>query len=388
VYPPARRTIVKVFDPAVASPSPAPLSPWYGRVGLLAMLVFLAAGLAAQVPGRLAYASVGALVATAGSVELFIVRRLTPAVSAAFATFGIVLVANGSSSDLGWFAVCIIGGWSALRGGVALGLAVLTGAALLFGGEWLLTVHDPGWGAWIAGTAFTVLAALLVRHQLTLVERMRALQADLAQRERADERTRIARELHDVIAHGLTVSLLHVASARLAVEHDPADAARALAEAERLTRRSLDDVRATVGMLHSPGDDGLALPAPRLADLTHLVDDLRVAQADVSLVVHGDLDGVPATTGTTVYRIVQESLTNASRHAAGASVTVCVDVRSGDVYLSIESDGAPGTGTGMGLLNMKQRADAVGGTLTAGPGGSGWLVTASFPRVGSGESRS
>ena len=114
-------------------------------------------------------------------------------------------------------------------------------------------MHDPGWGAWTAGVSFTVLAALLIRHQLTLVEQMRGLQADLAQRSRAEERNRIARDLHDVIAHSLTVSLLHVSSARLAVEHDPEDAARALADAERLTRQSLADVRATVGLLRATG---------------------------------------------------------------------------------------------------------------------------------------
>lgn len=384
MVPPRRRTIVKVLDRAVASPPIAPLSPWYGRVGLAAMLGFLAVGLAIELPDRLAFATIGSVVALASGVLLFVSGRLLPVVSAATATVGIVLVANGNPANLAWFAVCILGGWCALSAGTTVGGAVLIAGVLLFGTEWVLTVHDPGWGAWMAGTTFTVVAALLIRHQVVLVEQMRALQADLAQRERADERARIARDLHDVIAHSLTVSLLHVSSARLAIQHDPEDAARALADAERLTRRSLDDVRATFGMLRSPDDDGgTALPAPGIGELARLVDDLRAAQANVSLIVHGNVDEVPATTGMTAYRIVQESLTNASRHAAGAAVAVYVDVRDDQVEVSVDSGGAPGSGSGMGLLNMKERAEAVGGTLSAGPGGNGWLVIASLPRASS-----
>jgi signal transduction histidine kinase len=247
--------------------------------------------------------------------------------------------------------------------------------------QWVFAVHDPGWGAWTAGTAFTVLAASLVRHQAVLVEQLRVLQGDLAERERADERTRIARELHDVIAHSLTVSLLHVSSARLAVTHDPSDAARSLADAERLTRQGLDDVRATVGMLRSPGESGIARPTPGIGDLQRLVNDLQATHADVSLTVDGDVTQMAATTGTTIYRIVQEALTNASRHAPGAAVQVAVALHDDRAELSVDSNGAPGHGTGMGLLNMRERAEAVGGTFTAGPGGHGWIVTASLPNT-------
>jgi signal transduction histidine kinase len=212
------------------------------------------------------------------------------------------------------------------------------------------------------------------------VEQLRALQTDLARRSRAEERTRIARDLHDVIAHSLTVSLLHVSSARLAVQHDPDEAVGALADAERLTRQSLDDVRATVGMLRTAGDEGIEPPTPGLDRLDTLVDDLRAARLDVSLCVDGDLHGVPTTIGTSIYRIVQEALTNASRHAAGSSVQVRITASDDHVDASVDSDGPPGHGTGMGLVNMKERAEAVGGTLAAGPGGRGWLVEASFPR--------
>src|ERR1700712_1636431 len=104
------------------------------------------------------------------------------------------------------------------------------------------------------GVSLTIAATALIRHQLTLVAQLQAMQADLDRRSRAEERNRIARELHDVIAHSLTVTLLHVSSARLAVEHDPQDAVRALLEAERLGRESLAEVRATVGLLRTEAD--------------------------------------------------------------------------------------------------------------------------------------
>lgn len=129
------------------------------------------------------------------------------------------------------------------------------------------------------------------------------------------------------------------------------------------------------------GHDGIAPPSHGVADLTCLVDELRAARADVSLFVDGDLHGLPATTGATVYRIVQESLTNASRHAPGSRVQVRVATHDGRVDIDVENSGSPHGGSGLGLANMQERAEAVGGTLHAGPGGEGWLVHASLPRA-------
>jgi signal transduction histidine kinase len=346
---------------------------------LVATVVFVGIGVTTAVSGRAALAVIGAVLAVAAAVPLFLSAAPGALASAPVAVLGVALVANGRAANLAWFGVCVIGGWCALRAGTAVAVGFVVASGMLFGAEWVLAVHDPGWGAWTAGTGFTVLAASLVRHQVVLVERLRALQADLAQRERAEERARIARELHDVIAHSLTVSLLHVSSARLAVQHDPAEAAKALADAERLTRQSLDEVRVTVGMLRSPSDSGIALPTPGIGDLARLVSDLQAAQADVSLTVDGDVTALPSTTGATVYRIVQEALTNASRHAPGARVTVSVAVHGDSVDVCVDSSGPAGQGTGMGVRNMQERAEAVGGTCTAGPGGHGWVVTALLP---------
>jgi signal transduction histidine kinase len=348
-----------------------------GRVGLGALTVFLVIGLATRITHDPVPALGGALLAFAAGLPLFLLRPRFLLLYAGATTAGVVLV-NANARDIGWFAVCVLGSWCMLVGGVRIGTFYWAGSVLLFGAEWLISVRDPGWGAWTAGTTFTALAAALVRHELVLVARLHAAQAGLAERSRVEERNRIARELHDVIAHSLTVSLLHVSSARLAVEHDdPADAVQALAEAERLGRQSLAEVRATMG-LPQPGT-GIAPPVPRLGDLARLVEQVRDAGVDVSLAIDGDAGAVSATTGSTVYRIVQEALTNATKHAPGSRVVVRTGIRRGRVEVYVDSAGLPGHGSGMGLMSMSARAEAVGGTCTAGPGGSGWLVHAFLP---------
>ena len=251
--------------------------------------------------------------------------------------------------------------------------------------EWIWVKPDPGWGAWIAGTTFTVVFSLLILHQIGLLAQLGAAQAGLAEQARIQERNRIARELHDVIGHTLTVSLLHVQSARLAVEHDPADAARALAEAERLGRECLAEVR-TDGRdappacrrrrRHSTG------PLPGIDGLPALVERFRAAGADVTFTVEGDTAGLPATAGLAVYRILQEALTNAVKHAPGAPVAVRLAVGAGRVTLTADSLAEPGTGTGLGVVSMRERAESLGGTCEAGPGGRGWLVRATLPLAG------
>jgi len=231
----------------------------------------------------------------------------------------------------------------------------------------------------MAGTTLSVLAGLLIRHEIDLVGQLRAAQAGLAERARAEERNRIARELHDVIAHTLTVLLLHVTSARLAVEHDLADAAHALAEAERLGRESLAEVRQAVGMLHRDGDTSPAAPLPGADGVPTLVERFRSAGADVTLAIDGDTGQLPATTGLAVYRIVQEALTNAARHAPGSPTAVRLAVDADAVRLAVDSAAEPGTGTGVGVLSMRERAESLGGSCQAGPGGRGWLVQATLP---------
>ena len=271
-------------------------------------------------------------------------------------------------------AVCLAGSavgilrWTSLGSHTVLGW--LTAGAMLFAGPALL--------AWVLGDSMRYRRA----YYASLEDRAARLEAERdaqAQIAAVAERARIARELHDVIAHTLTVSLLHVTSARLAVEHDPADAERALAEAERLGRETLAEVRMAVGMLRQPDDSLSTAPLPGVDGLPALVERFRSAGAKVTLSVDGDTGRLHATTGLAVYRIVQEALTNAAKHAHGAPMAVRLTVDADTVRLAVDSAGEPGTGTGLGLLSMRERAESLGGSCRAGPGGQGWLVEAALP---------
>jgi signal transduction histidine kinase len=247
--------------------------------------------------------------------------------------------------------------------------------------EWVLAEEDLGWAAWIAGTLFTVVFALMARRQAQLIDELRAAQAGLADRARVEERNRIARELHDVIGHALTVSQLHVSSARLAVEEDPAEAMASLVEAERLGMQSLREVRHAVGLLREDGDPSATTPLPGAEQLPALVDGFRRAGVDISYEVVGEPVRLPATVAITVYRILQEALTNVARHAAGAATRVRIEVDPAQTVLTVDSTGEAGVNNhgGIGLSTMKERAEVLGGDLAAGPSPSGWRVRAVLP---------
>jgi signal transduction histidine kinase len=216
----------------------------------------------------------------------------------------------------------------------------------------------------------------------------RAEQAAALERERAlaAERRRIARELHDVVAHGVTLMLLQNEVARSAGAL-PVAAQDALAVADDAGRRSLDDLRRMLQVLRDAGQPG---ELHGLREIETLVEDARRAGLQVVLDVDVPADGsaeLPASLDAAAYRVVQEALTNAARHAPGSRVHV--RARSGDEGLEVEvvDDGAtapvpaqPG-GAGLGLVGVTERVALHGGTVTAGPHERGWRVRAVFPAV-------
>ena len=350
---------------------------WPRWAAFAAFALLVAIGLLPLHPS--APAAAAAAAAAVGAGALLVWQRRPQLLYAAVATAGVAVLGDHKSSNVGWFAVCLVAACCALTGTRRDAIVYWAGAVILFAAEWAWPEHDPGWAAWMGGTTLSVLAGLLIRHQFDLVAQLREAQAGLAERARAQERNRIGRDLHDVIAHTLTVALLHITSARLAVEHDPADAARALAEAERLSRESLEEVRLAVGMVHSSGDGGRTTPLPGADGLPALVQRFRSAGADVTLTVDGDLGRLHATTGLAVYRILQEALTNAAKHAPGAPACARLTVEAGTVRLAVDTAAEPGTGTGLGVVSMRERAESLGGSCQAGPGGRGWLVKATLP---------
>jgi signal transduction histidine kinase len=245
--------------------------------------------------------------------------------------------------------------------------------------------------ACLCGAAVTWACAWVVRRQHQLVGELRQAQEALAAGAAAEERARIAREVHDVIAHSLTVTLLHVSAARLAVQDRPEDAGAALAEAERLGRRSLADVRRAVGLLGPAQDGGVAIPLPSAADIPALVAEYRAAGVQAGLAVTGDVDVLSSATSLALYRIAEESLANAARHAPGATVEVELGVERGRAVLRVVNGaGSPEPPAvvdprpGLGLSGIRQRTELIGGSLREGPFGTGWRVEVEVPLDGEG----
>jgi signal transduction histidine kinase len=215
-------------------------------------------------------------------------------------------------------------------------------------------------GPWVAGRA--VRQRRLNDRELEQ-ERGRAAVAIL------EERARIARELHDVIAHSISVMVLQARGGRRVLESDPTDARGAFDNIERTGRQALDEMRRLLGMLRS-GDEALALaPQPSLRELGGLVEHVQAAGLPVQVVIEGEPRELPPGVDLTAFRIVQEALTNALTHAGQAHARVELRYLSDDLELEILDDG-PGTGdaagSGYGLVGMRERVSVYGGELQSG----------------------
>jgi signal transduction histidine kinase len=210
--------------------------------------------------------------------------------------------------------------------------------------------------------------------------------ATMEQRVAMAERARIARELHDVVAHHVSMIAVQAESTRLTTPGISEQGQARLADIASTAREALTEMRRLLGVLRRDADAGAELePQPGLASLTELIDRARDAGAEVRFALSGEVTPLPSGVDRSAYRIVQEALTNARRHAPGA--TVDVELRYGDDALTIEvrDDGpgpADGWDTGHGLLGMRERATMAGGTVDAGPGaGRGFVVRAELPRT-------
>jgi len=221
--------------------------------------------------------------------------------------------------------------------------------------------------------------------EATLAEQVR----DQDLRERAlllDERARIARELHDVVAHAVSLMVVQAGAARLAVGFDDEEARTGLLAVESAGRDALVDLRRLLGVLR-PEPDALAAtsPTPGVALLGDLVGKMQSAGLQVALEIAGEPTPLPAGLDLSIYRIVQEALTNALKHAGPTSVTVRLTYDD-DVRAQI-IDAGSGEGRavrrrgarGHGLVGMRERAAVFGGTFQAGPHGRGWCVDVSMP---------
>jgi signal transduction histidine kinase len=238
---------------------------------------------------------------------------------------------------------------------------------------------------WTVGLVLGAEAGWAIGKQQRTLDELERTQAQLAERVAVEERRRVAREVHDVVAHTLAVTMLHLTGARLALgEGDATEAEAGLLEAERLGRESLVGLRRTVGLL-TRDETVTAQPAPDLSRLPELVGEYLDGGAVVELDVAVNAP-VPEDVGLAAYRIVQESLANAVRHAPGAPVSVRIRTEEGRLGITVSDAGAPSggpptAGEGQGLAGMAERASLLGGRVEAGPDrhGAGWRVEARLP---------
>lgn len=241
------------------------------------------------------------------------------------------------------------------------------------------------------GGTLLVTAVLLVGHLVRRWVQVRgSLAAELAaEQERGavlTERARIAREMHDVVAHHMSLIAVRAETAQYRLPQLPEPARGEFAEISKASREALTEMRRLLGVLRSEGDQRPVTPQPSLADLSTLVESARAAGTPVDLRTEGELGEVPAAAGVSAYRIVQESLSNAARHAAGAPVELLVR-RTGEELFVLIRNGPAVAGTarpdgeaGQGVRGMRERAAMLGGHLSAYPTGEGGFeVRASLP---------
>jgi signal transduction histidine kinase len=241
-----------------------------------------------------------------------------------------------------------------------------------------------------AGALAGRLVRRLERQRLLLSDALAAQLREQAARERAlllDERARIARELHDVVAHAVSVMVVQAGAARFALGADEDEVRERLLSVETTGRSAVEDLRRLLDLLRSDDapDAEASGPQPGLDRLDELVDGLQRAGLPVRLETEGLPADLPPLVDVTAYRLVQEALTNVLKHSAAEWVRVAVTVSAECVVLEVV-DGGPARpggleGAGQGLVGMRERVALFGGRLEAGPAGAGWRVHAELPLV-------
>jgi signal transduction histidine kinase len=277
----------------------------------------------------------------------------------------------------------VVGRWSpSLATAASLGLLAVAAPVVA------ALIQDPveiGVGVWILGITFPWALGWAFARQTRLAAELDASRRELAEQAVLAERRGIARDVHDLVGHGLAAVMLQVTSARHVLRRDPAAAEEALRSAEDLGRRSMNELRRTLALLRSD-DEVKVAPLPSATEIAALVDHARAGGLAVELRVRGDLSRISPTVGVAAYRIAQEALANAALHAPRAQTVVGLELTDGQMRLEIESNGRDVAAQGgeqarprYGLIGMRERATALGGDFAAGPTPDGWRVRCRLP---------
>ena len=284
-----------------------------------------------------------------------------------------------------------------VRTGVGAIVAVVggfLGFGVVFGRGHVIDLVTALWfGGWLVASLILGETTRSRRAYLEQVEQ-RALDAertreDEARRRAGEERIRIARELHDILAHRISMISVQSGVGAHLLDRDPDQARRALIAVNQASKEALQELRATLGLLRGVDGPEPRSPAPGLAQLEGVVASATAAGVDVRVDVSGPPRVLPTGVDLAAYRIVQESLTNVVRHARAATARVAIAYRRADVVIQVEDDGRgvrardDAGGGGNGLLGMRERATALGGDREAGPlTGGGFRVRARLPLDG------
>ncbi|WP_214325708.1 sensor histidine kinase [Nonomuraea sediminis] len=340
-----------------------------------------------SVPGVRAGLLVGACLVAHAAVAY---RRDTWAFFVVAAAFGVQVAVTGLFLVLPSAALFPLAVYSRAAYGrryppLIVGLAGAGVAAARFATDSSVAAADLGPNPWLL---FGLLAAVVVaawgfglyrRTQLAYIDLLRERARDAAARATAAERARIAREMHDVVAHALAVIVAQARGGRFA----PARAQEILATIEDTGRTALTDMRAAVGVLRAAPEEAQRQPLPGLADLPGLLERTRSAGLPVAEIVRGTARPLGPGTELVAYRVVQEALTNTLKHAGpGAGGTVLLEWAEDGLHLTVSDDGRSTSvaGTGNGLAGMRERVGAVGGAVEVRTGeAGGFVVEARLP---------
>ena len=309
------------------------------------------------------------------------------AVSAAIVVPVVVAQRTGELEPIMFNAVLLA--FAAARWSRSLAAAVSLGALAAATPVLVALAQDPmeiAVGIWVVAIVFIWVVGRAVARQERLVVELEGTRRQLAQQALLAERRRIARDVHDFVGHGLAAVMLQVTSARHVLRRDPDAAEEALRSAEEVGRLSMQELRRTVTLLRSDAETGVAAPAPTASEIPALVDQARAGGLAVELQTRGDLSRISPSVGLALYRIAQEALANAARHAPRARTMLGLELANGRVALLAETSGPVAVVSASererphyGLIGMQERATALGGNFDAGPTRDGWRVRCELP---------
>lgn len=342
----------------------------------------------------------GYLLLASGPAALVVRRRWPVAVLVtAFATTLCYLLLGYPGGPI-WMALIVAFGTALVLGHrIAAYISLLVGYPCF---QWVANMVNgkPPPSPWMAvGIAAWMLLLVAVselvrnRRAFAQASRQRAIEEQRSQREAArrratEERLGIARELHDVLGHSLSLINVQAGVALELMDRKPEQARTALSAIKQVSREALVDVQSVLASIRAPGEEVPRAPVPGIANINDLVTRAEAAGLAVEVRQSGQLSSLPANVDGAAYRIVQEALTNVVRHAAATAVSIRVTREDGDLIVVVDDDGdgglrSPAAGGGNGIRGMRDRAAALGGRVTAGPEpGRGFRVHARLPVPG------